>query len=337
MGERYVYDLTREEWAEQLLGEPKYRAEQLYSALHSGVIFEKINIPKTLKEKIAAEFKTELPSIEKELKSKDGTTKFLLKLYDGQLIECVLLKQDYGNTVCISTQVGCKMGCAFCASGADGFVRNLSAGEMLTQVMLMDKFGGVTNIVLMGSGEPFDNFENVIKFLRLTPVGARHISLSTAGIVPKIKEFADLGLQVNLCISLHAPNDEIRTKIMPIAKKWSVAELIDAAKYFFAKTKRRVIFEYSLIDGINSSVEQAVALAKLVKGFPSHVNLINLNSTGGVFRAPDRKTAMAFMDALIKAGASCTMRKSRGDDIAAACGQLRTKFVTSSDAALKQE
>lgn len=327
MGEKYVYDLSREEWAEYFSGEPKYRAEQLYTALHKGTAFEKINIPKELKDRIVTEFKTELPEIVKESKSKDGTTKFLLKLYDGQLIECVFLKQDYGNTVCISTQVGCKMGCAFCASGADGFVRNLSTGEMLAQVVMMNRFGGITNVVLMGSGEPFDNFDNVIKFLRLTEIGARHISLSTSGIVPKIKEFADLGMQVNLCISLHAPNDEVRQRIMPIAKKWPINELIESAKYFFGKTKRRVIFEYSLIEGINCAPEQAVALAKLVKGFPSHVNLINLNSTGGKFRAPDKKTAMAFMDALIKAGASCTMRKSRGDDIAAACGQLKLQNV----------
>ena len=345
MGERYVYDLSKEEWAEFLSGEPKYRAEQLYDALHKGILFEKINIPKALKSRISSEFVTDLPEVVKELTSKDGTIKFLLKLHDGELIECVLLKQDYGNTVCISTQVGCKMGCAFCASGADGFVRNLSAGEMLAQVMLAQRASlradakqsrpaePALHIVLMGSGEPLDNFDNVIRFLALTEVGARHISLSTAGIVPKIKEFADLGLQVNLCISLHAPTDEVRQKIMPIAKRWSIAELIDAAKYFFEKTKRRVIFEYSLIDGVNCSPEQAVQLARLIKGFPAHVNLICLNrlcEEGAARRGnpeqnlqpPSREAAMKFMDALIKAGASCTMRRSRGDDIMAACGQL---------------
>jgi len=320
MAERYAYDLTREEWEEYLSGVPKYRAGQIYDALHKGIPFDKINVPKELKERIKAEFRVELPEVVKELKSKDGTTKFLLKLHDGEMIECVLLRQDYGNTVCISTQVGCKMNCAFCASGADGFVRDLSAGEMLSQVLMVGK---VTNVVLMGSGEPFDNFDNVVKFLRLTDVGARHISLSTAGIVPKIREFADLGLQVNRCISLHAPTDEIRQRIMPVSKKWRVNELIEAAKYFFEKTRRRVIFEYALIDGVNCEVEHAVALAKLVKGFPSHVNLINLNSTGGEYRAPCREVAKQFMDALIKAGASCTMRKSKGEDIMAACGQLK--------------
>jgi 23S rRNA (adenine2503-C2)-methyltransferase len=348
MGAKYVFDLTKFEWEKYLADEPKYRAGQIYDALHKGIAFDKINVPKELKEKIKAEFKTELPEIVKEQKSKDGTTKFLLRLYDGEMIECVLLKQDYGNTVCVSTQVGCKMACAFCASGADGFVRNLSAGEMLAQVVIarsacttkQSNDEKVTNIVLMGSGEPFDNFDEVTKFLRLTDVGARHISLSTAGIVPKIKEFADLGLQVNLCISLHAPTDEIRQRIMPVAKKWHIKELIDAAKYFFDKTRRRVIFEYSLIDGINCEPEHAVALAKLIKGFPSHVNLILLNhiprqsddchpfilkGNGGEYRPPCREVAKQFMDTLIKAGASCTMRKSKGEDIMAACGQLRLK------------
>jgi 23S rRNA (adenine2503-C2)-methyltransferase len=352
---KYVYDLSYEDWVNYLSTPdgPKYRAQQVFDALHKGIPFSKINIPSFLKGKIKAEYYTELPDVVSELKSKDGTVKFLLRLMDGNLIECVLLKQDYGSTVCISTQVGCKMGCHFCASGADGFVRDLSAGEMLAQFLVarrsmmdMSKVNEcvgavypITNIVLMGSGEPLDNFDNVVKFLGIAPVGARHISLSTAGVVPRIRDFADLGLQVNLCISLHAPTDEVRQQIMPIAKKWSVKELIDSAKYFFEKTRRRVIFEYSLIDGVNCSPEQAVQLAKLVRGFPSHINLINLNSAGPfaiassgepssqrrTLKPPSREVAKAFMDALIKAGASCTMRKSRGDDIMAACGQLKGK------------
>jgi len=243
--------------------------------------------------------------------------------------------------VCISTQVGCKMGCGFCASGADGFVRNLSAGEMLAQVLIARRSAAkgsptkaqsrpephATNVVLMGSGEPFDNYDNVVKFLQLVPLGARHISVSTLGIIPKIKEFADLGLQVNLCISLHAPTDEIRTSLMPAVRKWPIKDLIESAQYFFEKTHRRVIFEYSLMEGLNCLPEQAIALAKLVKGFPSHINLINLNNTGGSFKPPDPKTTAAFMDTLLKAGASCTMRKSRGEDIAAACGQLKLQHA----------
>jgi len=300
----------------------------------------------------------DLPTVEKELTSKDGTKKFLLKLSDGALIECVLLTQDYGNTACISSQVGCKMCCAFCASGADGFVRDLTAQEMLAQVESLraqakQSHGNITNVVLMGSGEPFDNFDNTVEFLKLTDVGARHISVSTVGIPEKIKRFADLGLQVNLCISLHAPNDEVRRKIMPVAKKYSVKEIIDAARYFFNKTKRRVIFEYALIDGMgrgrgdnagdknigkdirdvrddcsNCMEEHARELVRLLKGagFASHVNLINLNANGNL-KPPTREVAMKFMDALIKGGISCTMRKSKGSDIAGACGQLRIKFV----------
>lgn len=344
MGEKYLYDLNKEELGQYLasLDEPKYRAEQIYTALHKGTDFEKINIPKALKDKFAADFVTSLPKISKEHKSADGTRKYLLELNDGQLIETVLLVQDYGNTICISSQVGCRMGCAFCASGTDGLIRNLTAGEMLAQVLLLNRINKLSHIVIMGSGEPFDSFDNTIKFLNLVTaadginIGARNISVSTSGIVPKIKAFADLKLQVNLCISLHAPNDEIRQKIMPVAKAYPIGELVSAAKYFFDKTKRRVIFEYSLIDDVNCAPEHAVELAKLLRGFPAHVNLINLNRTpGSPLQPPSREVAMKFMDTLIKSGASCTMRKSRGDDIAAACGQLKLQSVskagTSSD------
>ena len=342
-----IYDLNKDELTEYIKPEPKYRAEQIYTALHKGTDFDKINIPKALKDKISAEFYTDLPEVVREHESADGTKKFLLKLCDGQLIETVLLKQDYGNTVCVSSQVGCKMACAFCASGRDGFVRGLSAGEMLGQVIFLNKTDKISHIVIMGSGEPFDNFDSTVNFLRLTTspdginIGARNISVSTAGIVPKIREFADLKLQVNLCISLHAPNDKIRATIMPIAKAYSITELVDAAKYFFEKTKRRVIFEYSLIDSVNCAPEHALELSKLLRGFPTHVNLINLNKTpDSALQPPTRTVAMKFMDTLIKSGTSCTMRKSRGDDIAAACGQLRNKFVlqnTTTDSGNKTE
>jgi len=222
------------------------------------------------------------------------------------------------------------MGCAFCASGRDGFVRDLSAGEILSQVLLHAK-EGISNIVLMGSGEPLDNFENVKKFLELVihkdgiNIGSRHISLSTVGLPKKIREFADMGTGVNLCISIHASNDEIRSAIMPMAKRYTIAEIMDASRYYFNKTGRRVIFEYSLIDGVNCDVSHAKELAKLMTGFPNHVNLIKLNDTGAGFRAPSHDIAMKFMDTLIKSGVSCTMRKSKGDDIDGACGQLRLK------------
>lgn len=336
---QYIYDLNFEELSGVIknAGEKTYRTAQVYSALHKGVDINSIsNIPKSLKDYLTANFICCLPEIVEERKSTDGTKKYLLQFADGALVECVLLKQDYGNTVCVSTQVGCRMGCAFCASGKDGLIRNLTAGEILSQVLLVDKFDSVTNIVLMGSGEPFDNYDNVMKFLRLVTntdginVSARNISVSTAGFVPQIKRFADEKMQVNLCISLHAPTDEIRKKIMPIAKRYPVRELIDAAKYFYNQTHRRVIFEYSLIDGVNCTPEIAKTLAHLVRGFPAHINLINLNriqNADTVLQPPTREVAMQFMNAVIKSGASCTMRKNRGDDIEGACGQLRLRFV----------
>jgi 23S rRNA (adenine2503-C2)-methyltransferase len=343
---QYIYDLNKDELASYLAaaGEESYRVTQIYSALHKGMDINSVsNIPKSLKENLTKNFNCSLPAIIEQKKSADGTKKYLLQYKDNylineasngkSLIECVLLKQDYGSTVCVSTQVGCRMGCVFCASGKDGLIRNLTAGEILAQVLLVNKYDKITNVVLMGSGEPFDNYENVIKFLRLVTnagginISARNISVSTSGLVPEIKKFADLKMQVNLCISLHAPNDGIRKKIMPVANRYSVQELIDAAKYFYNKTHRRVIFEYSLIDGINCSPEQGRELARLVRGFPSHINLIMLNNISGELLPPSRDTAKSFMDAVIKSGASCTMRKNRGSDIDGACGQLRASRI----------
>ena len=334
---KFVFDLDIAELAEYMksISEPPYRAAQVFSALHNGVNVSEIsNIPKSVRERIIADFNCVLPELMDEVCSNDGTRKVLLHLHDDSLIECVLLTQSYGNTICVSSQVGCRMGCKFCASGKDGIVRNLTAGEMLAQVIWANKNGKVSNVVIMGSGEPFDNFDNTVKFLRLVTVpdgvniGARGISVSTVGLPDKIRAFADLQTQVNLCISLHAPNDEVRTKIIPLAKKYPIADIMASAKYFFDKTKRRVIFEYSLIDGINCDLKCAQELAVLLKhgGFAYHVNLINLNKTGDL-KPPPRTEAMAFMDYLIKAGISCTMRVSRGSDIAGACGQLRTKIV----------
>jgi len=263
------------------------------------------------------------------IKSRDGTTKFLVRLDDGNLIECVLLIQDYGNTVCVSSQVGCKMGCKFCASGCGGFVRNLTVNEMFAQVNLARQQSPegtkLTHIVLMGMGEPFDNFDNVAEFLRRVDIGARKISVSTCGLPDKIRAFADLKMQVNLCISLHASNDGVRRKIMPIANKYAIADIMSAVKYFFDKTKRRVIFEYALIDNVNCAPEHARELASLLHKakISYHVNLINLNAGGGALKPPPKPVAMNFMDTLIKSGISCTMRKGKGTDIMASCGQLR--------------
>lgn len=346
---QYIYDLSLEELKEVLkpLNVPGFRAGQIFTALHQGIAVENItNIPKDLRGWLKDNFNCELPRIVREQISKDGTKKYLLGFQDD-LIECVLLSQNYGNTLCVSTQVGCRMGCRFCASGKNGLVRNLTSGEILAQVLLINRLNmtdaarGVTNIVLMGSGEPLDNYDNVMNFLRLVsaPTGinisARNISLSTSGLVPQIKKFADEKTQVNLCISLHAPNDELRQQIMPVAKRYSIKELIDASKYYFEKTHRRVIFEYSLMlkDGkpFNCAVTQARELANLVRGFQSHINLINLNplnfDKNAVLTPPNRETAMAFMDAVIKSGVSCTMRKNKGDDIDGACGQLRLRHL----------
>jgi len=354
----YIYDLTFEELKEALmmLDLPQYRVGQIYSALHQGLSVENItNIPKDLRNWLKENFDCNLPEVVTVKTSKDGTKKYLLSYRQTDLIECVLLTQNYGNTLCVSTQVGCRMGCRFCASGKNGLVRNLSAGEILAQVLLINRLNstaenrGVTNIVLMGSGEPLDNYDNVIRFLRLVTtvpngtnglaISARNISLSTSGLVPQIKKFADEKMQVNLCISLHAPNDVLRQQIMPVAKKYSIRELIDAAKYFFEKTHRRVIFEYSLMmkDGepFNCKVEQARELSNLVRGFQSHINLINLNplnfDKNAVLTPPSREVAMAFMDAVIKSGVSCTMRKNKGDDIDGACGQLRLRHLSNLD------
>ena len=272
-------------------------------------------------------------SVKDRIMSKDGTTKFLVELSDGNFIEVVLLIQDYGNTVCVSSQVGCKMKCAFCASGSCGFVRDLTSEEMLAQVALAKqespKGTKLSHIVVMGMGEPFDNFDNVAEFLKSVDIGARKISVSTCRLPDKIRKFADLGMQVNLCISLHAPNDLVRGKIMPIAKKHPISEVMAATKYFFDRTRRRVIFEYALIDGVNCLPEHARELARLLHNakISYHVNLINLNSADTQYKPPPRTVAMKFMDTLIKGGISCTMRKGKGTDIMAACGQLKAKFA----------
>lgn len=362
MTKQYIYDLSFDELKEALkpLNAPRFRAEQIFTALHQGVSVSEItNIPKDLRVWLTENFNCNLPEIVTVQTSRDGTKKYLLayehpqnavesgKQVTKDLIECVLLNQNYGNTLCVSTQVGCRMGCRFCASGKNGLVRNLTAGEILAEVILINHLNttpterGVTNIVLMGSGEPLDNYEHVMKFLRLVTapsginISARNISLSTSGLVPRIRQFAEENMQVNLCISLHAPNDELRQQIMPVAKRYTIRELIDAAKYYFEKTHRRVIFEYSLMlkDGVpfNCAVGQAKELANLVRGFPAHINLINLNplhfDSKAVLTPPSRDVAMAFMDAVIKSGASCTMRKNKGDDIDGACGQLRLRHI----------
>ncbi len=326
----------------QELGEPKFRAKQIYQGLYLGKNISDIsNISNSLKEKLLERFENSVISLHTKLVGKDGTIKYVYKLADGNIIEGVLMSYKYGNTLCVSTQVGCRMGCKFCASTLGGLIRNLSAGEILSQVLFVNRDNGgdlknrkVTNVVLMGSGEPLDNYDNVIKFFELVSsenginISQRNISLSTCGLVDKIKQMADLNLQITLTISLHAPNDQMRKQIMPIANKYSINELIDAVKYYFNKTKRRVVFEYSLINGQNDTFKCADELAERLKGLVCHVNLIPLNEVKerGMI-GTNRKKAYAFANRLEKAGISATVRRTMGADIEGACGQLRAKIL----------
>jgi 23S rRNA (adenine2503-C2)-methyltransferase len=267
----------------------------------------------------------------------DGTRKFLFAMKDGQCVEGVLMRYHYGTTLCISTQVGCKMGCRFCASTLDGCVRSLTAAEMLGQVQCANRaLDGerVHNIVLMGSGEPMDNYDNVVRFLRLVShpdglnVGLRHISVSTCGLVPKMRAFADEGLPVTLSLSLHAPNDMIRRQLMPIAQRYTISETLDACRYYIEKTGRRVVFEYALIDGVNASAACAQELSDILRGMQCHVNLIPLNTVKerNLYGVTEEQVK-AFLAVLEKRHISATRRREMGDDIEGACGQLRKKVL----------
>ena len=325
------------------LGEKKFRAEQLFVGLYQGKNFnEMTNLSVELKDKLIAEYLAQPCQMLDKRISKDGTIKFLFKLYDNNVIETVLMKYKYGYTICVSTQVGCRMGCKFCASTLGGLVRNLSAGEILGEVIAVNKFleGGlkedrkITNIVLMGSGEPLDNYENVTKFLKLVSsekglnISERNISLSTCGIVPNIYKLADDGFKLTLTISLHAPNDDIRKQTMPIAHKYSIKEILSACRYYFKKTKRRIVFEYVLVDGINNSKQNAIELRHLLKGLSCHINVICLNAVDErTLKATTREQAQNFTNSLVEMGLSATLRRTMGQDIDGACGQLRRRYL----------
>lgn len=338
---KFIKDLEIFELEQEILelGLPKFRAKQIFKWLYQGVesFDEMTNLSKDLREKLSGHFKITVPEILIKQTSKvDGTQKYLLKLHDGHTVECVLMQYKHGNTICVSCQVGCKMGCKFCASGLLGFTRHLKASEILDQVMFVQKESGlkISNIVLMGTGEPLDNFENVVKFLKIVNhedglcIGHRHISVSTCGVVPKIYELAKLKLQVTLSVSLHSPDDESRSSIMPVNDAYNVETLIKACNDYFDTTKRRISYEYTLIDGISDTKDKARNLVKLLKGRPSHVNLIPLNQVSETgLRQSSKKNIMIFKEILEKGGLSATIRRTLGPDIDASCGQLRKREI----------
>lgn len=321
------------------MGEPEFRALQLFKWLHSGVCSfdEMTNLSKSFRGKLQNETYIADAIIEKRFASKlDDTVKYVFKLYDGEFIETVFMKYNHGYTVCISTQVGCRMGCCFCASGRNGLLRNLTASEMLSQIMAVQKDNGVriSNVVMMGMGEPLDNFEQTVRFLKLVSnenglnIGLRHISLSTSGVVPGIYELAKLQMPITLSISLHAPSDEIRSKTMKINNKWNVECLLKACKDYQNITTRRISFEYALISGVNDSDECAKQLAAILKGIMCHVNLIPANPVSETdFKKPSTKSVQRFKDILTNLGITTTVRRTLGADIDASCGQLRRKII----------
>ena len=318
-------------------GEPSFRAGQVFTWLHRGVTSfdEMSNLPKALREKLAGECILTPPTVErKQVSAQDGTIKYLWRLADGNCIETVLMRYQHGNTVCISCQVGCRMGCAFCASTLGGRVRNLTPAEMLDQVLFtqLDSGAEISNIVLMGIGEPLDNFDTVLRFLELVNhpkgmnIGMRHISLSTCGLVEKIDKLADYRLQLTLSVSLHAPDDPTRSRLMPVNRAVGVRKLMDTCRRYFEKTGRRISYEYAMIDGVNDSDEQADLLAALLKGMPGHVNLIPLNHVEESPLKPSRRVT-AFQKRLESHGVTVTVRRRLGGDIDASCGQLRRKAM----------
>ena len=319
------------------LGEPAFRGKQVFQWLHQGITSfdEMTNLSKALREKLKATCYITCPTVErKQVSALDGTVKYLWRLGDGNCIETVLMRYKHGNTVCISSQVGCRMGCAFCASTVGGKVRDLAPSELLDQVLFTQLDSGTTisNIVLMGIGEPLDNMEHVLKFLQLVNhpnglnIGMRHISLSTCGLVEQIDKLAQYQLQLTLSVSLHAPDDETRSRIMPVNRVYGVDRLFDACRRYFEVTGRRISYEYAMIDGVNDSARQADLLAEKLKGVPGHVNLIPLNDVRESNLKPSRHVA-EFQKRLEQHGITVTVRRRLGSDIDASCGQLRRKQI----------
>ena len=333
------YEFTIEELSTILVenGFKKFNATQLYEWVYTKSVFDfslMTNISKDLKNYMSENFELEDLKLKTMQQSQDGTQKFLFELVDGFAIESVLMLQDYGVSLCVTSQVGCNMGCSFCASGLKYKSRNLSTAELVMQVITAEKLSGqkITHIVVMGTGEPFDNYDNVIKFVKIVndpkglQIGQRHITVSTCGIVPRIYNYADEPIRSNLAISLHAPNDELRTKLMKINKKYPLDDIIEACRIYFEKTSRRITFEYILLSGVNDSIELADQLSDLIRGLNAYVNLIPYNYVKEFgYERTDMRRAMLFYDRLIKRGINAILRKEQGADIDAACGQLRMK------------
>ena len=321
------------------LGQPAFRGKQVYTWLHKGVrsYEEMSNLPKALRDTLTEKYPIHAPEVVRKQESKkDGTIKYLWKLADGNCVETVLMRYNYGNTVCISTEVGCAMGCAFCASTIGGLVRRLEPYEMLDEVLFTQVDSGlpVSRIVLMGIGEPLDNFDNVLRFLELVNsedgmnISMRHISLSTCGLIPKIDKLAEKKLQISLAISLHGPNNEIRSRVMPVNKAYPIEELLDCCRRYYAATSRRIHFEYAMIDGVNDGEEHAKELLRRLKGLPAHFNLIPLNHVEESPLKPSSRAAVArFQKILEDGGITATVRRTLGSDIDASCGQLRRKYA----------
>ena len=337
----HLNSMTQAELGQVLkeLGQPAFRAKQVYTWLHKGVrsYDEMSNLPKGLRDVLAEKYPLRIPKVVRKQESqKDGTIKYLWELSDGNCVETVLMRYHYGNTVCISTEVGCKMGCAFCASTLGGLVRKLEPFEMLDQVLFTQVDSGlpVSHIVLMGIGEPLDNYDNVLRFLELVNsadgmnISMRHISLSTCGLVPGIDRLAQEKLQLTLSVSLHAPTDEIRNTIMPVNKAYPTEELLAACRRYYDRTGRRISFEYAMINGVNDTPEAARTLLKRLKGLPAHMNLIPLNHVEeSPLKPSTRQAVQQFQKILEDGGVPATVRRTLGSDIDASCGQLRRKYT----------
>lgn len=335
-----IYDYTKEQLIDYFLeiGEKKYRALQVYEWLYKQKVKsfdEMTNLSKSLRDKL---LEVGIPSLKMLTKqeSVDGTIKFLFELSDGSSIETVLMTYEWGNSLCITTQVGCSIGCSFCASGLYGKTRDLSTGEIILQVLEVERILNIkiTNIVVMGIGEPFDNYDNTMDAVKILndpkafEIGARHITISTSGIIPGIEKFSDEGLQVNLALSLHAPNDKLRSELMKINNAYSLRDVMKTIKTYVKKTNRRITFEYILLKGVNDSVELANELSNLIRGINCYVNLIPFNPVADFdYKRTPKKDALMFYDILKKRGINVTLRQEKGTDILAACGQLRQKTL----------